>query len=133
MIAVDTCSWIAYFGGAPGADVDLIERALEDRQVCLPPVVLAELHSDPALPSEIAALLAALPLLEPLDGFWLRAGRLRAKTIADGRKARLADVLIAQSCLDYRAALLTRDDDFAPFAETAGLEVSIVTGQRGGR
>ncbi len=85
MIAVDSSSWIAFFRGegeAAGDDTALVESALADHQACLPPVVLTELLSNPELPRPLAALLAELPLLEPQDGFWERAGRLRAKLIA---------------------------------------------------
>jgi predicted nucleic acid-binding protein len=40
------------------------------------------------------------------------------------RKARLADVLIAQSCLDHRVALITRDRDFRHFARIARLRLA---------
>jgi predicted nucleic acid-binding protein len=35
----------------------------------------------------------------------------------------LADSLIAQSCLDHDVELLTRDPDFATFADLAGLKL----------
>jgi predicted nucleic acid-binding protein len=48
---------------------------------------------------------------------------LRAGVIAKGHKAKLADTLIAQSCLDHGVALVTRDPDFARFA-AAGLRLA---------
>ena len=51
-------------------------------------------------------------MLEVLDGYWERAGLLRAGTLARRRKAALADVLIAQSCLDHDVESITRDRDF---------------------
>ena len=124
MIAVDSSSWIAYLAGASGPDVAAVENALAERQACLPPVVLTELLSDPKLPRAVAELLAELPLLDPSAGYWERAGRLRSRVLAAGRKARLADVLIAQSCLDHRVVLITRDRDFRHFARLARLTVS---------
>jgi predicted nucleic acid-binding protein len=38
---------------------------------------------------------------------------------ADGRRARLADTLIAQVCLDHDVALVTNDADFRAFASMA--------------
>jgi len=58
-------------------------------------------------------------------GYWNRAGELRAKVLAKGRRARLGDALIAQSCVDHGVPLLTRDRDFRAFAETAGLDLAI--------
>jgi predicted nucleic acid-binding protein len=123
VIAVDSSSLIAYLSGGRGADVDATALAMEHRQATLPPVVLTELISDPALSSDVKALLAALPMLEVLDGYWERAGLLRARLQAQGRKARLADTLIAQSCLDHDIELVTRDRDFFAFAQAAGLRL----------
>ena len=52
MIAVDTSTWIAYLEGEGGEDVDVLDRALQDRQVVMAPVVLTEMLSDPKLSSE---------------------------------------------------------------------------------
>lgn len=121
MIAADTSTWIAFLEGGVGADTELLDRALADRQVLMVPVVLTELLSDPKLPSDIARTLSAVPLLEIETDYWQRAGRLRAKVLAKRRKARLGDALIAQSCIDRGISLLTRDRDFRAFAESAGL------------
>jgi len=97
MIAIDSSSWIAFFSDTEpsGDDTALVESALADHQACLPPVVLTELLSDPKLPKSLASMFCELPLLEPHAGYWDRAGRLRAKLIAQRRRARLADSLIA--------------------------------------
>ena len=89
--------------------------AFAAQQACLPLVVLAELLSDPVLPPAVASLLKELPRLELSDGYWERTGSLRAKVLARGQKARLADALIAQSCLDHNVALVTADRDFRNF------------------
>jgi predicted nucleic acid-binding protein len=127
MIAIDSSSWIAFLAieERSGTDTALVESALADHQACLPPVVLTELLSDPALPSTVASLLLDLPVLEPHPGFWARAGRLRAKLIARGQRARLADALIAQACLDHGVRLVTRDADFRHFARLGGLRLAL--------
>ncbi|MBT8468026.1 MAG: PIN domain-containing protein, partial [Deltaproteobacteria bacterium] len=63
--------------------------------------------------------------LEPHEGYWDRAGRLRAKLIAQRRRARLADSLIAQVCIDYEVRLVTRDDDFLHFSKLGRLRLAI--------
>jgi hypothetical protein len=121
MIAADTSTWIAFFQGEAGEDVELLARALNDRQVLMAPPVLTELLSDPGICSEVAKTLSELPLLEIRPGFWERAGALRAEVLANGRKARLGDALISQSCLDAGIPLLTRDRDFRAFTRAAEL------------
>ena len=125
MIAADTSTWIAFFQGESGRDVQLLDTALEDKQVLMPPAVLAEVLSDPKLPDDIRSSLADIPLIEISHGYWERVGALRAMVLAKGRKARLGDAMIAQSCIDRGIALLTRDGDFRAFADAAGLRLAL--------
>jgi len=127
VIAADTSTWIAYLQGEPGSDTDLLDRALFDKQAVMPPAVLAELLSDPKLNPAVVETLSELPLIEPEPGYWERAGALRAKVLARGRKARLGDALIAQSCLDSGIQIITRDGDFNAFADAAGLGLIVET------
>jgi len=124
MIAADTSTWIAFLEGENGNDVQLLDRALQDRRVLMVPVVLTELLSDPKLPASLANTLADVPMIEIEAGFWQRAGALRAKALSKRRKARLGDALIAQSCLDRGVPLLTRDRDFRAFVDAAGLDIT---------
>jgi len=127
MIAIDSSSWIAFFSDTEpsGDDTALVESALADHQACLPPVVFTELLSDPKLPKSLAGMFAELPLLEPHAGYWERAGKLRAKLIARRHRARLADSLIAQTCIDHEVRLITRDDDFLHFSRLGRLRLAI--------
>ena len=43
MIAADTSTWVAFLEGGAGEDAQLLDKALEDRQVAMVPVVLTEL------------------------------------------------------------------------------------------
>jgi predicted nucleic acid-binding protein len=123
MIAADTSTWIAFLEGSGGADTLLLDQALGDHQVLMVPVVLAELLSDPKLPTSVSKTLCELPMVDVKPGYWQRSGVLRAKAIAKRRKARLGDALIAQSCIDRRVPLLTRDRDLRVFAEAADLNL----------
>jgi predicted nucleic acid-binding protein len=123
VIAADTSSMIAFLQGDPGEDVDLIQSALDHQQLALPPVVLTELLSDPAVSRQLRTLLAGLPILNVEPGYWERAGLLRAAVLKQMKNARVADALIAQSCLDQSAPLVTRDRDVRHFAKTAGLSM----------
>jgi predicted nucleic acid-binding protein len=123
MIAADTSTWIAFLEGVKGEDVQLLDRALQERQVLMVPIVLTELLSDPNLPRSVADTLSDVPMIEIEAGFWERAGGLRAKVLAKRRKARLGDALIAQCCVDRAVPLLTRDRDFRAFVEAAGLDI----------
>ena len=123
MIAADTSTWIAFFQGESGDDVQMLAKVLGDRQVVMAPPVLTELLSDPALSASVARTLSDLPLIDIAPGYWQRAGRLRARVLAQHRKARLGDALIAQSCIDGGVSLITRDRDFRAFVEGAGVKL----------
>lgn len=71
---------------------------------------------------ETRSAVLALDRLTIIEGYWQRAGELRARLRRDGLKAKLADCLIAQSCIDNDAPLITYDRDFRHF-ESAGLKV----------
>jgi predicted nucleic acid-binding protein len=86
-------------------------------------VVLTELLSDPKVSMSVKDLFLQLPVLEITEGYWQRAGLLRARLLARGRRARLADSLIAQSCLDHDLSLVTRDSDFRHFVRLAGIRI----------
>lgn len=124
MIAADTSSLIAFFSGDAGEDVEQVDAALAASQLCLPAPVLSELLSNPRLARDVVDELTDLPLLEPTPGFWYRAGILRSRLLAKRRKARLADALIAQLCLDHEVRLITRDRDFRAFAAGAALDLA---------
>lgn len=124
MIAVDTSSLIAFFLGEKGEDVEAVDMAFAQKRAVLPPVVLSELFSSPTLSRELQAILNQLPVLSIIEGYWQRAGLLRAKTISRGSKARLADCLIAQSCLDHEVMLITRDSDFKRFVADVKLHIT---------
>ena len=118
MIAIDTSSLRRFLDGVAGRDVDLIRDAVAHGRASVPPVVLCETLSDPAIPAGLAEDIASLPVLEIFDGYWMRAGLLRAGLIKSGYKAKLADVLIAQSCIDHQLPLVTHDRDFRHFTRS---------------
>ena len=123
MIAVDTSSMIAFFQGDENKDIRILRENIEVGNIVLPPLVLTELLSDHKLPIEISKILTELPILQIKNGYWERAGRLRAKILAKKLKARVADTLIVQSCLDNKVGLITRDSDFKKFAQVVNLKL----------
>lgn len=124
MIAADSSSLVAFFNGESGHDVDLIRQSLSMESLVLPPVVLTELLSDVKASKHLRQSLTLLPMLHVADGFWERAGTMRAKLLAMNLNARLADTLIAQSCVDHSVSLITRDTDFRHFAKHFGLKLA---------
>ena len=123
MIAVDTSSFIAFLAGEEGEDVSLIIQAIEGEVLVLPPVVIAELLSARNLSIQTKHTILALPQLETTLGYWQRVGNLRRTILTKKKKANLADSMIAVSCIDYDAPLITRDRDYRHFVVDGGLRL----------
>jgi predicted nucleic acid-binding protein len=123
MICADTSSVVAWLKGEQGRDVELIRNALIDGVLVLAPASVAELLSDPGIAPPIEDSILDIPQLEVTKGYWERAGKLRSRLIRRRFRPKLADSLIAQSCLDHDVALVTRDRDFSPFQKLAGLRL----------
>lgn len=81
----------------------------------VPPLVVTEVLSLPGLSEEVADLVRGLAQLPITSGYWERAGVLRASVLGDGHRVRLADTLIAQSCIDHDGPLVSADADFRHF------------------
>lgn len=109
--------------GIRSASMDRATEALDRDEIVLPPIVVAEALSDPALPFDYAERILGFPMLPIHDGYWSRAGELRASILRDRRKAHLPDTLIAQSCIDHDVTLITYDRDFRHF-QRAGLKLA---------
>jgi predicted nucleic acid-binding protein len=124
MICADTSSVVAFLNGEEGRDVELVRRALLDGILALAPASIAELLSDPDIKPPIEESVLHIPQLETTFGYWERAGRLRASLMRRHLRPKLADSLIAQSCLDHDVMLVTRDRDFSPFQKLAGLRLA---------
>lgn len=124
MIGADTSTIAAFLGGHDGADVETLDRALADGLLLVPPVVITELLSRPGLQPSAIALFTSLPRIEISSGYFERAGALRRTLRAKKLRARLADALIAQSCIDAEIPLITRDGDFRHFADHCGLKLA---------
>jgi len=124
MIATDTSSLVAYLQGTPGDDVEKLDAAFSAGELVLPRVVLTEILSDPRSAKVLRASLPEIQTLELTEGFWIRAGEARLVLKNQGLKAKIADALIAQSCIDHDVALITRDADFRHFAKYCGLRLA---------
>ena len=124
MIAADTSSLIAFLSGEEGEDVRLIQQAMTSEELRLPPPVVSELLSGAEDTDQVRYLLATVALLPIIDGFWERAGLGRRTVLAQGRKARLADAMVAQCCIDSDVPLIVRDRDFRHFVEWCGLKLA---------
>lgn len=124
MIATDTSSLVALLSGESGSDVNRLADALAGMNLVLPPVVVTEILSDPRAYSSLMNPFRDIELLPILGDYWERAGQNRKLLKQHGLKAKIAEALIAQSCIDHDVPLITRDTDFRHFAKYCGLKLA---------
>ncbi len=124
MIAADSNVVIDHLQGKRNAEAVRLAELLESAGAVLAPATVTELLSDPTGSLPIEEFLRDILILPLHDGYWERAGALRAKVLKAGRKAALGDALIAQACIDNDTPLLTRDADFAAFVKLGGLKLA---------
>ena len=123
MISVDSSVLISFLHGEDRPEVERLIQWLTEDRVALAPSTVTEMLSDPKGGDEACLLLSELAVVPIAEGFWERAGQLRASVRRTGAKAALGDALIAQNCLDADIPLLTRDADFEAFARVGGLKL----------
>ncbi len=125
-LVVDTSSWVTYFAHTAPS---VIDEALAEGRVYLPPIVAAELLSGKMTVRQRAQLesfLLDLPVCEHDLGHWMRVGRLRAQLFLKGISVSTPDAHIAQCALDLKADLLSEDHVFFKIAEKTSLRLSLV-------
>ena len=123
-LVADTSSWIPYLNGR---DAPLLDRALRERRVLLPPIVASELASGNYHRQELLwlqSLLSNVPLIATDLAHCIRTGRLRAALRAHGLNVTIADAHVAQCALDLDADLLTEDDVFRRIARHSRLRLA---------
>jgi predicted nucleic acid-binding protein len=125
LIAADTSSVINFLAGAQTADRPRVRAALHSLELCLPPPVKTELLSGWPRAAGLEDLLSQAPLMPLAEGFWQRAGDNRHLLLSKGLKAKLADALIAQCCIDADVGLIANDGDFRHFAQWCGLKLIV--------
>jgi predicted nucleic acid-binding protein len=114
-----------YLDGETGRDIDLLAEAVSEQTLVLSPPTITELMSHAVDRPLLAQLLSNAVVLPLTTGFWERAGLTRRKLRALGLKAKLADTLIAQCCIDADIPLIAHDPDFRHFATHCRLKLAV--------
>jgi predicted nucleic acid-binding protein len=125
LIAADSSSFIRFLRNAGTPDSKRVRDAIKAQDLWLPPPVKTEVLSGGPGGPAVDQFVQAARLLPILDGFWIRVGLNRRILLSKGLKARLADTLIAQCCMDSDVALITGDSDFRHFERWCGLKLAI--------
>jgi predicted nucleic acid-binding protein len=127
-VVVDTSVWVDFFRGR---DITLLEEALSEGRVVLPPIVVSDLVSGARRARDMKALrdfLDDLPVHPTPREHWVNVGLLKQLAKTRGIAISTPDAHVAQTALDLSAPLLSRDTVFSRISALSGLQV--VSGSR---
>ncbi len=128
MIVVDSSTWVDFFNGVLTPHVERLDAALhaEEDLAVLPIIITEVLQGFRAEKSfrQAQRVLVALPVVAPTVDCHVRAARLFRSLRKAGITVRGAiDCIIAQTCLDLKAELLSPDADFEHIARHTSLRL----------
>ena len=128
VIVVDSNTWADFFNGSANPHVDRLELALdEEEDLAVVPIIITEVLEGFRTDSGFQRgrrILTALPVIQPSVDCHVRAARLFRSLRKSGITVRGAiDCIIAQTCLDVDAELLSPDADFRHIARHTHLRL----------
>lgn len=128
MMIVDSNAWADFFNGVQSPHVQRLDVALqEEEDLAVIPIIITEVlqgfRTDTGF-QRARRVLVALPVIHPTVERHVRAARLfrtlrRKRVTVRGA----VDCIIAQTCLDIEAELLSPDSDFKHIARHTPLRL----------
>ena len=128
MLVVDSNTWADYFNGTGSVYVERLDQALTNEEdLAILPVIITEVlqgfRSDAGF-RHAEAVMTLIPVIQPDLGCHVRAAALFRSLRQRGISVRGAvDCIIAQTCIDYGAELLSPDADFERIARHSKLRI----------
>lgn len=128
MIIVDSNTWADFFNGVSRPHVERLDHALqEEEDLGVIPIIITEVlqgfRTDTGF-KRAQGVLVSLPVIHPTVDGHVRAARLFRSLRRKGVTVRGAvDCVIAQTCLDIEAELLSPDADFEQIARHTSLRL----------
>lgn len=126
-VLIDTSVWISYFqSNAPAHVSDIVDEALERREVCVPKIVFAELIQGARSEKDLIAIrefLDAFTILEEGDNTWEKSGKLSYALKKKGKTINLADCYIAVLAKENNCSVLTLDKHFREIRKEIGIKL----------
>jgi predicted nucleic acid-binding protein len=128
MIVVDSSTWADFFNGALTPHVGRLDAALnEEEDLAVLPIIITEVLQGFRAEKNFQRarrVLVALPVIQPTVDCHVRAARLFRSLRKNGVTVRGAiDCIIAQTCIDLHAELLSPDSDFEHIARHTPLRL----------
>jgi len=128
MIVVDSNTWGDFFNGTSSPHVERLDSALrEEEDLAVLPIIITEVLQGFRTEKgfrQAQRVLLRLPVIQPAVDCHVRAARLFRSLRRKGITVRGAvDCIIAQTCLDLDAVLLSPDADFRHISRHTSLRL----------
>lgn len=97
-ILIDTSVWIEYFRNKSSPIADRVDKILDEDEVCVPKIVIAELMQGAKSTKELSIIrdfIEAFNVIDQRDDTWIKAGRLSYNLKKKGKNIHLLDCYIA--------------------------------------
>jgi hypothetical protein len=125
-VLVDTSAWIEYFRNPEAEAASALDEIIDDCEVCVPKVVLAELMQGAKSAREIAVIegfFDAFRVIDQSGETWIEAGRLAYDLKKKGKTIPLLDCYLAVMAKEHSCTILTLNRHFQEIKEIAGLSL----------
>jgi len=123
-VLVDTSVWIEYFRNPESGAAATLDGILNDHEICVPKIVLAELMQGAKSARELAVIddfFNAFQVSDQSDETWMKAGRLAYDLKKKGKTIHLLDCYLAVIAKEHSCAIFTLNRHFKELKDIAGI------------
>ncbi len=114
-ILIDTSVWIEYFRSKSSLIAEKVDRILDEGEVCVPKIVIAELMQGAKSTKELSIIgdfIKAFTVIDQREDTWIKAGRLSYNLKKKGMKIHLLDCYIAVIARENGCKIFTLNRHF---------------------
>lgn len=125
-ILIDTSVWIEYFRQSSSPVSEKVDRILDEDEVYIPKIVMAELVQGARTEKEIAVVkdfIEAFHVIDQSENTWLKAGKLSNDLKKRGKKIHLLDCYIAVMAQEYGCIIFTLNRHFQDIKKVIGISL----------
>jgi predicted nucleic acid-binding protein len=114
-ILIDTSVWIEYFRNKSSSVAQKVDRVLEEDEVYVPKIIIAELMQGSKSKKELAIIedfFDAFHIIDQKDDSWIKAGSLSYKLKKKGKNINLFDCYIAVIAQEHSCIIFSLNRHF---------------------
>ena len=125
-VLVDTSVWIEYFRNPESEAATILDGILDDHEVFVPKIVLAELMQGAKSGKEISIIgdfFEAFHVIDQSNETWPKAGRLAYDLKKKGKTISLLDCYLAVLAKENSCAIFTLNRHFKEISDIVGIRL----------